>query len=240
MTQRYKITGMTCSSCVARVQQALESIPGVKHAEVTLNPPVADVDSLLSISTQTFRNALAAAGNYDASVLSEEPVPASITAEEIPGTSFKPLIVIGLYIILISTLASYRDFSMHLWMRIFMASFFLVFSFFKMLDLKSFAGSYKMYDLPAKYIPGYAYVYPFIELLLGVLYALDVTPPVYTNVATLVVMGISIIGVIQSVMNKKKIRCACLGSVFNLPMTTVTIVEDGLMIVMALAMLMGG
>ena len=121
-----------------------------------------------------------------------------------------------------------------------MASFFLVFSFFKMLDLKSFAGSYKMYDLPAKYIPGYAYVYPFIELLLGVLYALDVTPPVYTNVATLVVMGISIIGVIQSVMNKKKIRCACLGSVFNLPMTTVTIVEDGLMIVMALAMLMGG
>lgn len=50
-------------------------------------------------------------------------------------------------------------------------------------------------------------------------------------------MGFSSIGVIQSVLNKKTIQCACLGAVFNLPMSTVTIVEDLLMVVMAGIML---
>jgi hypothetical protein len=38
-------------------------------------------------------------------------------------------------------------------------------------------------------------------------------------------------------LNKRKIRCACLGAVFNLPMSTITIIEDGLMILMSLTML---
>jgi hypothetical protein len=46
-------------------------------------------------------------------------------------------------------------------------------------------------------------------------------------------MGISSIGVIKSVLNKRKIQCACLGAVFNLPMSTVTIIEDLLMVAMA-------
>ncbi|HEX7367596.1 MAG TPA: hypothetical protein VF273_10895 [Pelobium sp.] len=57
------------------------------------------------------------------------------------------------------------------------------------------------------------------------------------NLITLGVMSVSIIGVLQSVFNKSKIQCACLGAVFNLPMSTVTIIEDGLMITMSLAML---
>jgi len=54
-------------------------------------------------------------------------------------------------------------------------------------------------------------------------------------------MSVSIVGVLQSVLNKRKIKCACLGDVFNLPMSTITIIEDALMIgmsgVMLLAML---
>jgi hypothetical protein len=50
-------------------------------------------------------------------------------------------------------------------------------------------------------------------------------------------MSVSIIGVLQSVLNKSKIKCACLGAVFQLPMSTVTIVEDGLMIAMSASML---
>ena len=46
-------------------------------------------------------------------------------------------------------------------------------------------------------------------------------------------MSISIIGVIRSVTNKRKIKCACLGAVFDLPMSTVTIIEDALMIAMS-------
>ena len=35
---------------------------------------------------------------------------------------------------------------------------------------------------------------------------------------------------IQRLLNKRKIRCACLGTAFNLPMSTVTLVEDGVMV----------
>ncbi|MGB4776232.1 MAG: heavy-metal-associated domain-containing protein, partial [Daejeonella sp.] len=71
----------------------------------------------------------------------------------------------------------------------------------------------------------------------GIAYALNVQP-ILTNIITLIVMGISIIGVLQSILNKRKIQCACLGAIFNLPMSTVTIIEDALMIVMSGVMLM--
>jgi hypothetical protein len=123
-----------------------------------------------------------------------------------------------------------------LFMQTFMSGFFLVFSFFKFLDLRAFATSYAMYDTIAVRWNVYGWIYPFIELGLGIAYLTNFDPRT-TNIATILVMGISSVGVIQSVVSKKKIQCACLGSVFNLPMSTVTIVEDLLMIGMASAML---
>ena len=117
-------------------------------------------------------------------------------------------------------------------MNYFMAGFFIVFSFFKLLDLKGFADSYSMYDIVAKKIKLYGLIYPFIELALGIAYLIAFNP-IVTNTATIIVMGVSSIGVIQSVLKKQKIQCACLGAVFNLPMSTVTIIEDLLMIAMA-------
>ena len=105
-----------------------------------------------------------------------------------------------------------------------------------MLDVKGFAESYGMYDVVAKNIPVWGFIYPFVELALGIAYAVGFEP-ILTNVVTLIVMSVSIIGVLQSVFNKRKIKCACLGAVFNLPMSTVTIIEDALMIVMSIGML---
>jgi len=59
-----------------------------------------------------------------------------------------------------------------------------------------------------------------------------------TKIIKLIVIIISIIGVLQSVVNKRKIKWACLGAVFNLPMSTITIIEDGLMIAMSGIMLL--
>ena len=83
---------------------------------------------------------------------------------------------------------------------------------------------------------GVGYVYPFVELSLGILYLINIAP-IFTNWITLIVLGISSVGVIRSVLNKKKIKCACLGDVFNLPMSTITIVEDLTMVAMASLML---
>jgi hypothetical protein len=117
-----------------------------------------------------------------------------------------------------------------------MAGFFLSFFYFKLINLQGFADSYRMYDIVAKRIRAWGLIYPFVELALGIAYVINYSPTI-TNWATIIIMGISSIGVIESVVNKKKIRCACLGAVFNLPMSTITIIEDLLMVAMAGAML---
>jgi hypothetical protein len=152
--------------------------------------------------------------------------------------TYKPILLIFAFITGVSFVMSLHNGIIHgmAFMNTFMAGFFLVFSFFKFLDLTGFATSYAMYDIVAKRIPAYGYVYPFLELGLGILYLTGYNP-VFTNWATIIIMGISTVGVIESVMNKKKIQCACLGAVFKLPMSTVTIIEDLLMVGMAAAML---
>ena len=110
------------------------------------------------------------------------------------------------------------------------------FSFFKLLDVAAFANAYQSYDIIASKFKIYGYVYPFIELLLGFAYLFfyDYT---ITNSITAIIMFVSIIGVIRSVLSKSEIQCACLGTVLNLPMSYVTIIEDAIMLIMALFML---
>ncbi len=118
----------------------------------------------------------------------------------------------------------------------FMAGAFLVFGGVKMLDLKGFVEGYSTYDLLAMKIPAYGYVYAMMEVGLGLAYLtrfqLDIV-----NWVTLVLMLFSSLGVIRSMMKKQKIMCACLGTFLKLPLSSVTLVEDLSMAVMAAAML---
>jgi copper chaperone CopZ len=155
--------------------------------------------------------------------------------------TYKPILLIFLYITVISLIAATAGggFSLMTAMRIWMGGFFLTFSFFKMLDIPAFAESYAMYDIVAKRFEVWGYLYVFIEALLGICYALNFQP-LFTAVVTVVVMTMSLLGVLNSVLAKRKIKCACLGAVFNLPMSSVTIIEDGLMISMGIAMILVG
>jgi len=121
-------------------------------------------------------------------------------------------------------------------MRIIMASFFLIFGFFKVINLAGFAEAYSMYDLIAQRWYGYGYLYPFLELALGGAYLLN-WYPFATNSVTLVLMLLSAAGVFVELSKGKTIVCACLGTVFKIPMTYVTLGEDLIMAVMALATL---
>ena len=56
------------------------------------------------------------------------------------------------------------------WMHDFMGFFLVVFSMFKFFNLEGFADGFHMYDLLAKPFRPYAYIYPFIELALGLGY----------------------------------------------------------------------
>ncbi|QSB28104.1 heavy-metal-associated domain-containing protein [Flavobacterium sp. CLA17] len=233
MTHTYQITGMTCTSCADKVKKALQSAEHVTAVEVSKENNSATVTMSKHVGLNELQHVLDS--KYQISAIHHNEM-----AEETKSwlETYKPILLIFFYISLITGLIqltnSHFDFMQA--MRHFMAGFFLVFSFFKMLNLKGFAESYKMYDVLAKKIPVWGYVYAFLELGLGISYVINFNP-VLTNALTFIVMSISIIGVLQSVLNKKKIQCACLGDVFNLPMSTVTIIEDGLMIIMSLIML---
>jgi hypothetical protein len=125
------------------------------------------------------------------------------------------------------------DFSV--WMRDFMGGFLVIFSMFKFFDLNGFADGFQMYDLLAKPFRPYAYVYPFIELGLGLAYLSErATHIVYG--ATIVVMGFGSLGVFRALSRKLDINCACMGTILKVPLSTVALVEDLGMVGMAAAM----
>ena len=236
MTHTYNITGMTCNGCVAKTKKELLKLGDVTEAEVKLTAPQATITMQKHIPVTVLQNTLSKVGNFIITEADGGMHPITATEKTASSLStYKPILVIGAYITGITLLveAVSGSFNWDTWMQHFMAAFFLVFSFFKMLDLKGFAESYSTYDIIAKKWPGWGNLYAFIELGLGIAYLLKFNPTV-TNAVTFVVMSISITGVLQTVLSNKKIKCACLGAVFNLPMSTVTIIEDGLMIAMSL------
>ena len=158
-------------------------------------------------------------------------------------SSYKPLVVI-IGLILLATLAlGVRDesigaFSWVNLMAYFEAGFFLTFAGFKLLDVAGFAQGYATYDLLARRVYRYGFVYPFIELGLGLSYLVGVRSP-WLFAATLMVMGFSGLGVVRSMQQKRKIQCACLGTLLKVPLSSVTLVEDFGMAILALLMLLG-
>src|SRR5262245_28153996 len=115
-------------------------------------------------------------------------------------STYYPLFLITAYLILVSFVSNVHKAGIGIgmgmsmdwngWMHTFMAGFFLVFSAFKFLDLPGFAETYATYDLLAKRWRTYGYIYPFLELGLGLLYLAHIWP-VVTYLLTVLIMGFS-------------------------------------------------
>ncbi len=240
--RKFIISGMTCGGCVARVKKAIESLAGVSAAHIQLEAPQATLNLGEPLSSETLQMALSTAGPYTLSVVN----PGLPTADLAPSATdvssetnepsffqtYKPLFLIVGILLLVTGALQWGTWNSREWMRHFMAGFFLVFSFFKLLNVKGFAESYRMYDWIAGAWPKWGFIYPFVELTLGMAYLMDFQP-FATTMITFVLMVLGTSSVIHTNLNKRKIQCACLGDVFNLPMSFVTIVEDGVMALMA-------
>lgn len=238
--QAYRVVGMHCESCITKVTAALQRVQGVVSASVSLTPPQAQVELQHPVPLATLNDSLRSVGSYSLQrVASTEQPAAAAPPAETEKASLYPLLLIVAYLVGTALLVGVvnHDLSLHSLMRAFMGGFFLVFSFFKLLDLRGFAGIYRSYDVVAKAWPTWGYAYPLVELLLGAAYIANWNPRV-TNLVTLVLMLVGAVGVLRALLSKTAIRCACLGTVLNLPMTTVTLIEDLGMAVMAAFMLL--
>lgn len=132
--------------------------------------------------------------------------------------------------------ASINELSVMQFIASFMGVFFIVFGLFKLIRLKEFAVGFQMYDLLARKSIQYAYIYPFIQLTLGLWYLLGGQSRVL-DALVLAVSLISAAGVMRAIKSKQTVHCVCLGSVIKLPISTISFVEDFGMGAMALVML---
>lgn len=230
--QEFTIYGMTCMMCQSKVEKTLYAMEGVDQVILDLPSGFTQIEGRTLPSQEEISLALAGVGNYTLKATLPKSEASSL------WTRYKPLLLIALFLIGVTLVIEFASgmFLLETWMANFMAGFFLVFSFFKLLDLNGFADAYQSYDLIASKAKAYGYVYPFIELGLGIAYLLY-SDNVVTHLITAIVMFVSLLGVLNAVRRKSNIKCACLGTVFNLPMSTVTIVEDTIMLLMALWML---
>ena len=238
MTHTYIVTGMTCNGCKASVEKALSSIEHVDNVSINLDTSEVEITMESHISTGILKQTLPS--KYTISEKENKTVFASISQEkEVQKSELKqlfPLFLIFGYILGGSLLMNYNAFHLDAFMLDFMGLFYIVFSFFKLLDLKGFPERFKMYDPLAKVLPAYGWVYPFIELSLGIMFLMRIQIPL-ALIITLIILGVTTIGVTKTLLSKKSIQCACLGTALKLPMTKATFIENSIMIIMAIIML---
>ena len=224
------IQGMTCQNCLLEIMKKINSIEGVSNVEVSLETG----ETIFRSTRQIHTNKLS-------KILGEK---YTISKDKIefkqyqPNTESKikalfPLFLIFGHLILATLFLSHlTDTSLKGAMLYFMGLFFITFSFFKFLDYKGFPVSFSRYDPLAKKSLFYAKIYPFLETVLGISFLFSWQLPLILGL-TLVLLSITTYGVVQSILNKSEIDCACLGTALRLPMTEATLIENGIMIIMS-------
>jgi len=146
-----------------------------------------------------------------------------------------PLIVIATAALAVGITSWWQTQTVTRSMSLFMGTGLLLLASLKVYNVSEFAMAFAKYDLIAKKSDTYAHWYPFLELVLAIGYLAGVYLLV-VNIVTFVVMTIGAIGVYQKMHDEEVLMCACLGAVFNVPMTWVTLTEDSLMAIMAAVM----
>ena len=240
------LEGLTCMGCVRSIREALVEVAGIHIIEIELETGRFEFSLLQEIELQTVINLIPA----KFTVLTQDQYLArqkmAIKSDKNlvkPPLSkwrqLRPLFLIFTFLLGVNGLnAVVYQLSYEAFMLDFMAGFFLVFSFFKFLDLKGFVSAFSGYDPIANRISVYGWIYPFIELILGLLLLTNIGVNLALY-ATLFILGATTIGVIQQLRQRNTIVCACLGSVLNLPMTEATLIENLVMILMAGMLLIG-
>ena len=228
MNEVYKVSGMTCDGCANSIKEALELNNLISSVNISLENENINISSDKSFTVNELNSLIENLGNYK---IYEE----NIFSKIIEYFSSKKTLLLALSLVLISSLSLHigeDNFELNEWMVSYMGIFFLLFSFLKLVDVKGFSGSFKKYDLISKIIPSFAITYPFIELFLALTF-LSGYFLITSYIMTLLFMTSQFFGVFISLQKKEVIKCACMGSSINIDISTLTLFENLVMILMS-------
>lgn len=154
-----------------------------------------------------------------------------------PGeVSYQPVLAVFATAALLAMAASYAAFGAPLTIRAgewFIAFSMAILAMLKLQDIESFSSMFLNYDLLAKRWMSYSYVYPFAELTAGVLMAAGALMWLSVPIS-LVIGGVGAISVVKAVyVDKRDIKCACVGGSSRVPLGFVSLTENVMMVAMA-------
>jgi copper chaperone CopZ len=238
----YQISGMTCQGCVNSIKKQFSTDNRIISSEIDLNSSNLNLESTVDLKPGDLNAIIGDLKKYNVSYKTNSSISTSDKDQNSSGNmkerkKFTPLIISLLLITLLALVPQIRDgFNVEGFMKSLMGYFFVIFSLFKLLNIKGFADSFSNYDLLASKVPSYGTIYPFIELTLGICFLANFGL-LYVNVLTFIIMSVGSIGIGKSLKNKDQLECACLGASFSLPLTPVTLIENLTMAAMALYMI---
>lgn len=159
---------------------------------------------------------------------------------EAGATSYKPVIAVFAMTALMAMAASHAAFGAPFTIRAgewFIGFSMVVLAMLKLQDVEKFSSMFLNYDLLAKRWVRYSYIYPFAEGLAGVLMVAGVLTWLSAPIALFIgtVGAVSVFKVVY--IDKRELKCACVGGSSNVPLGFVSLTENLMMIAMAAWML---
>ena len=240
INRKYKITGMTCSSCKASIESSLNHLDQVKSCNANIK--LGELTLILNndIDLKSLQNSIPKKYFINEEISSSDrlsEIKSDSTNKKSKIEQLKPLFLILFYITSASILLNFKDWNWNEFTLDFIGLFFIIFSFFKMLDLKGFSVSFKMYDPLAKVVPVYGFLYPFVETALGIMFLMRIQI-IFALIVSLIILLVTTVGVTKTLLSKKIVQCACLGTHLKLPMTEATLIENIIMLSMSIFMIL--
>ena len=240
INRKYKITGMTCSSCKASIESSLNHLDQVKSCNANIK--LGELTLILNndIDLKSLQNSIPKKYFINEEISSSDrlsEIKSDSTNKKSKIEQLKPLFLILFYITSASILLNFKDWNWNEFTLDFMGLFFIIFSFFKLLDLKGFPVSFKMYDPLAKVVPVYGFLYPFVETALGIMFLMRIQI-IFALIVSLIILLVTTVGVTKTLLSKKIVQCACLGTHLKLPMTEATLIENIIMLSMSIIMIL--
>jgi glutaredoxin len=155
------------------------------------------------------------------------------------ATSYRPVIVLFAMTALMALAASYAVTGSVLTVRSaewFIGMSMIVLAILKLQNVETFATMFLNYDLLAKRWVPYSYVYPFAEGVAGVLMVAGALTWLSAPIA-LFIGTVGAVSVFKAVyIDKREIKCACVGGASNVPLGFISLTENLMMIGMAMWM----
>jgi hypothetical protein len=156
------------------------------------------------------------------------------------ATSYVPVLAVFAIAAALALAISFATFGSPFTVRAaewFIAFAMVILAMLKLQDIDRFATMFLGYDLLARRWVPYAYIYPFAEGIAGVLMAAGalnwLSIPIALFIGT--VGGVSVFYTVY--VERRELKCACVGGSSRVPLGAVSLIENVMMVAMALWML---